>query len=75
MKTDFFHKLLFSASTKKLKTAFFEILIILKKLSKHVKTDFFSEKSDFFPKNAQTNAPNVNKTLYSDLRLGKLDWC
>ena len=41
MKTDFFQKLLFSASTKKLKTDFFENLIIFKKLFKHTKIDFF----------------------------------
>ena len=47
LKTDFFYKLLFSVSTKKLKIDFFEILIIFNNLSKYVKSDFFNEKSDF----------------------------
>ena len=49
LKTDFFQKLLFSTSSKKLKTGYFDNLIIFKNLSKLMKTDFFfNEKSDFF---------------------------
>ena len=61
MKTDFFQKLFFSTFTKELKSNFFEILIIFKKLSEYVKTGFFfffSEKSDLLPKKI-ANTPLV----------------
>ena len=45
----FFHKLLFSAYSKKLKIDFFDIMIILKNLSKYMR-------SDFLPKKAQSSA-------------------
>ena len=46
-----FQKLLFSASTKRLKTIFFENLSILKNLSKHIKINFFDKKVIFCQKN------------------------
>ena len=62
MKTDFFQKLLFLASTKKLKTNFFKILIIFNNLSKYIKSDFFSENVIFWAKNSYQNTPLIGFT-------------
>ena len=58
MKTDIFEKLLFSVSTKRMKASFLKILIIFKKLSKYMKSDFFDKrKSEFLLRKAETSTP------------------
>ena len=48
MKINFFDKLFFPAFIKKLKTYFFDILIIFKNLSKYIKSNFLVKKIIFF---------------------------
>ena len=61
LKTDFFQKLLFSASPKKLKIDFFKIRLIFKKLSKYMKINFFIKKVIIYQNNPRQTHPKSSQ--------------